>query len=519
MSRAPVSTITAEQDSEEPKHGRRKLIAVAILAGIVLLTRIPFLDAGYGNDTDAWLVAGAARSIGETGQFLASRLPGYPVHELTCSLFWWGGPVVLNGLTAVMSGVAVFFFGLSLQRLGNRHYLLASSALAFLPVFYVNSTVSMDYVWAIAFIMIAFYLALKGHALAAGVALGIAIGCRITSGAMIIPLSVLFYTRKNADNPLKKVTVFILLVLVIAGLAFVPPFLAYGPGFFNYYKVQPPTLFAVFKGASEDVWGAVGLVALAAVLSYQIGYWIIKRKFGPDRSVRLDAGAMWASALSVAIYFLAYIFTPYEPEYLLPALPFLIILFASLLNRKAFVALCAALVVSPFLVSFGRLDTEGFVSTYQWRSELSFEFSVGGKPYFVDMAGPVVADFNRRHKMVRYLESILAEGAKKTDRSVIVVGRWIGPLALLAYEDLDPDPSYFRRFMRDLNDLRDVPSRFRMRSQPGVVYEHWLRGKEMREYTSVGYKIFYSPDYREMNILIHGIDFKEIDAIPLPIPK
>ena len=58
------------------------LTQLAGLAAIVFLSRVPFLLPGYGWDSDAWLIAGTARKIAQTGRYHESRLPGYPVHEV-----------------------------------------------------------------------------------------------------------------------------------------------------------------------------------------------------------------------------------------------------------------------------------------------------------------------------------------------------------------------------------------------------------------------------------------------------
>jgi hypothetical protein len=382
--------------------------AILIVVLIVLISRLPFLDAGYGNDTDAWLVAGAARSIGTTGEYIASRLPGYPIQELVCSLFWWGGPLALNGLTALMSAAAIFFFLLILREFGCRDILLAALALAFTPVFFINSTVSMDYVWALAFALGSFYFALKGRAVISGLFLGAAVGCRITSAAMFVPVALLLTGARLSKSAVQKVLLFAGVTTAVALLAFLPPFLTYGPGFFDYYKVVPPGMFQVLKGVSEDLWGTVGLLGILAAVAYQLVLWAKSKRWAPERSCvpgGLNMAAIW---LAVVIYAVLYAALPYEPEYLLPAVPFVIILFASLLRRKAFVIVCVALVLSPFAVSLGRLSTEDFISTYQWHSDLALRFSVGGQPYFMDLAGPIIADFNRRQRAVRYLEWVIA---------------------------------------------------------------------------------------------------------------
>src|SRR5437899_2369347 len=55
------------------------------LAGVVLLSRLPFLSPGAGNDDDGWFLVNAAREIAATGRYTTSRFPGYPVQEWLAS--------------------------------------------------------------------------------------------------------------------------------------------------------------------------------------------------------------------------------------------------------------------------------------------------------------------------------------------------------------------------------------------------------------------------------------------------
>lgn len=57
---------------------------LALVLVVVLFSRLPFLDAGYGVNADAWRVARAAHEIATTGQYSVSRFPGYPIQEIVC---------------------------------------------------------------------------------------------------------------------------------------------------------------------------------------------------------------------------------------------------------------------------------------------------------------------------------------------------------------------------------------------------------------------------------------------------
>ena len=61
------------------KSTKSVLILIAI---IVIVSRVFFLDAGYGSEEDAWGVALTAKHIAQSGEYEASRLPGHPLQEL-----------------------------------------------------------------------------------------------------------------------------------------------------------------------------------------------------------------------------------------------------------------------------------------------------------------------------------------------------------------------------------------------------------------------------------------------------
>src|SRR4051812_19802515 len=122
-----------------------------LFAFVIFLTRLPFLFQGYGLDMDSWSVAITAHNIAETGQFEVSRFPGYPVQEFICSLFYNGVPFRLNLLTAVISTIGFLFFALTLKIWKFRAVFLASTALAFVPIIFISSVATIDYMWTLSF--------------------------------------------------------------------------------------------------------------------------------------------------------------------------------------------------------------------------------------------------------------------------------------------------------------------------------------------------------------------------------
>ena len=198
---------------------------------LILLSRLPFVNAGYGAEEDAWGMRLVTERIATTGNYEVSRLPGHPLQELTYALIWNRGPVAFNFLTVLLSTAGIFFFMLSLRKLQIKNYLLAGIALAFVPVFFINSTNALDYTWAFAFLMMSLYFIICDNIWIAGIFIGLAVGCRITSGAMLIPYAYLMWYRTHS---LKNIFKLAASALLIAVFLFIPVLNVYGISFFQY---------------------------------------------------------------------------------------------------------------------------------------------------------------------------------------------------------------------------------------------------------------------------------------------
>lgn len=171
--------------SVEPRREQR-LLALATLA--ILATRLPWIGAGYGSDPDGYRVVAAARAIAQTGDYHASRLPGYPVYETLSVLTAHSAPWVSNAVTALFSAAAFVLFALILRYFKVRAAILLAAGFAMTPVIYLNSCCTMDYVPALALMLAATYALLRNHWAVAGLCLGLATGCRITSGLLGIAM-------------------------------------------------------------------------------------------------------------------------------------------------------------------------------------------------------------------------------------------------------------------------------------------------------------------------------------------
>ena len=229
---------------------------------LVFLSRLPFLSAGYGLDGDSWAVAITALKLHETGNYIVSRLPGYPVQEWLTSVVIGGGAFAVNCLTAIVSTIGFLFFVLTLRALRFRSIYLAGFALAAVPILYIHSTTAIDYNFALAFILIALFFVIKDNPLLAGIFLGLAIGSRITSGAMLIPFAIMLTKSMSVRGNVMRILRLTIPALLIGALVFIPVFLQYSWGFFTYYDVPYPSIPKVLYKFSLEVWGVLGFAAL-----------------------------------------------------------------------------------------------------------------------------------------------------------------------------------------------------------------------------------------------------------------
>ncbi|HEV2803862.1 MAG TPA: hypothetical protein VGW57_02915 [Chthoniobacterales bacterium] len=229
-----------------------------------------------------------------------------------------------------MGIVAVLAFGVFATRIGVRDDILACLALAMTPIFYVSSVTSKDYIWALGFIMLSLLAALDGAPLFAGIFLGLATGCRLTSLGMLVPVLLVLIGASGREGRLRKIVALTLSWAVMSTLFFVPVFARYGADFLSFYeKHARPDWGTVLERGTIEVWGTLGVLGLVIV---GIGYGV---KLASKK--RLPASALsparhfyvaTAFAAAIVIYVTAYLRLPDQAGYLLPLTPAVLLLAA-----------------------------------------------------------------------------------------------------------------------------------------------------------------------------------------------
>lgn len=428
------------------------------LALAVFLSHVPFLLPGFGTDSDAWKFASAIREIATTGRYTASRSPGYPLMELTTAPFHALGPLVPNALSALAAAACAWLVARLAARQGMRDAWLAGAAFAFLPAAYIAGTSSMDFLWALAFALAAWLDAAQGRAARAGLWLGLAAATRLTS-VLFAPSLALLLMRSAAGRPLPGLLRFAAVAGLLTVVAYVPMFLRYGWVMFSYSEITGGQTSAwrllsfmprtgtgqvpwplIAGQATVLLWGALGCLAVAAsLLSLP---WQRRSEPRPGRLERRDLAPM---ALVVGLEALLFLRLPHDEGYLLPTVPFVLLALASILSVARFRAVCAALLLSPFLLSVD-VEPPKKGATPRTGSPGAWRMAVSGETVVVEpLRGPVLRDHAKRVEQQRLAEVVRAWWPTRPERFQVIAG---SSYAMLYH--LFPPPPYHRRFVRSL---------------------------------------------------------------------
>lgn len=394
---------------------------------IIFLSRLPFLDNGYGSEEDAWGLALTAKHIAQNGTYEVSRFPGHPLQELIYSLIWDKGAFVFNLLTALISIIGIGFFISAFRQLNLRYAITAGVILAFTPVIYINSTNAMDYMWALSFLMIAFYFLVKRYPVLSGIFIGLAVGCRLTSAAMLFPFAFWLYDKKDAKHSLKEILKITFSTSLISLLVFIPVLEKYGLSFLNYADSFDATWS---KGLFRCTIGVWGFIAFTDILTVLIIFIRKKRKAVKKILWNEQKKKLFNFCLiGLLLYGVAFALEAHKAAYLIPVIPFVIILFNLFLGKFFFIAFSFSVIFSSFFIGINLNDNLRGSDP----SSMSFGFQIAGQHVSVDfLRGPVIADLHKRRNKMEYSENAAGQLKKITKKTVIISGFWMNDILVKA---------------------------------------------------------------------------------------
>lgn len=428
------------------------------LAVAFVLTRIPNLNLGYGADADAWRVAITARWLWEHGEYLPSRLPGYPLHELSTALLIHGGWVATNTATMLVSLVGVFCFAAIVRRCRVEPKGLLTLTFAFTPLLWINSTVTMDYMWGLSFVLGAYLLLIRRHTLLAGIVLGLAAGFRPTSAAFLGPFLLIVLRERDLGAALRLTGA----TLLTAVIAFAPEWIRYGHYMFGFADWRP-TWGQVSRTLGVEAGSLLTLGGMTALTLRSLPEF---RRI--PALVRQDVHfAVWLVA--ALLIFSVFIRLPLEEGYLIAAMPFALLVVARLFRRPVLVAACAVIVAGGF-VDMHTASRAG------WSSPTAIF-------YLRPEKGRVLVDRELRAQRMRVVEEV--RRYPLPDNAVLTMGYYYPIMVELFHKELtlrfreDFDP----RVVGPLTDITEAVDS-RNRAYVWLLTEGQVRAYRGRGYTS-----------------------------------
>ena len=437
------------------------IIIVAIFIAAIL-TRLPWLSPGYGMDPDAWRVITSARHIAQTGEYVFSRPPGFPVHEYLIALTpAKTSPLYSNGITALFSSVASLFFALILRYFRIKHYLLLTLAFALTPVVYVNSVNTMDYMLALAFILGSTYFVMVHRPFVAGIFLGLAIGSRITSGAMLLPLTLWIFLEERNSTSGRRFAIFSITALMIGSICYLPVVDRYGLDFFHFTdNIGYESVESLLAKVSIHVWGAsatLGFLALCCLVPF------VFRDIRVAFTQPLVKRGLALSLLSIALYIVAFFRLPHEAAYLIPVVPFVLLSLALLLSPHLLKYFCIALLFSSFFITVSRSG--------------------------VTLSGPIIQDHLTRQSQIEETSKLIEVVTQLPEKSIIVVG---GTLALI--QILDNKHQNNHQYVYGIKD-----------------------STAFKQYIDQGFQVYFFNDMDRYNLHLYGVDLRKFGAQQLDV--
>ncbi len=475
-------------------------LAFAALAVAYVGSRIPWLDLGYGTDPDAWRVVLTANHLWSEGEYLPSRLPGYPLHELITAAGVKGGWIIEGGWvwtnlsTVLISLVGVYLFAWLMRKLALRHRGVLTLAFAFAPLLWINSVMTIDYMWALTFLLGAYLALLYRSPTLAGLSLGIAASFRLTS-LFMLPAFWLLLWRTDRREEIRPLT---LTSMAVTLVAYTPVLMEYGLNFLNFYDQKVP-LEEFIKRLGKDGLGVVGALALLVVLALSFQR---LRRF-PGDLLRDPHVLTWTAV--VLVFFVSYTRLPHEIAYLIPLFPFGFFLMSRYLSRWLLVASLAVIVLAGFVDITTPEDETGISTT-------TFTSARIGK-------GMLLSDIetlNNQMDFARELWELTTTSEALQKPAVVVVGFIYPELAMLYQDELTIDI-----LEEDLEAISQLSDKGLARDEERSIeyvwlleYDQFLQFKDEEKKT-----IYFTADAARSTFVVYGYRPAYFGAIELPLSR
>jgi hypothetical protein len=446
-------------------------LAFVALAVVYVLSRLPLLTVGYGTDPDAWRIALSGYYLWDNFEYYPSRLPGYPVPELAYASVIQGGSLATNLLTVAISLLGLWFFARIVALLRIPNSALAVVGFAFTPLVWINSMSTMDYMWAITFVLGSYYFLLTRSYFFAAVMLGLAIGSRSTSLVFLLPLAIWIWRSGRRD----ELRPFIFTSLAVAFLCYTPVMWGYNLRFINFYDSDVGYL-NVLRLLGKDTLGIFGSLAVLGAIAFSL-----PRLARLPRDVLHDRDVMvWV--LAIALCVLVFVRLPHEAAYLLPLYPFGFLLMARYFHRYAL----SAVVVVVLLAGFVDITTPGDEITLSSLADASI-----GK-------GLILSNQDTQHAQHDFVDDI--EAFQKPTGAYVLLGFIYPQFVVLNRDHLEV--GLLEKDRSSISQLSDKGMAYDPAAQ--VTYVWLLDWDDFGRLRSDGTPFLYTPDAGRSSAALYG---------------
>lgn len=383
---------------------------------LLIISRLPLLDLGFGYDIDGWVEVNSAFNTAHTLEYIPSRGLGHPLYELlVASLlkiderFFSSEWIITNSANFLIFLLCVIFFYKILDSWRIERKGLLIIFFCFLPVIWKNSTMTVDFMLSLMFLLLSQYLAISNRYNLSAIALGFACGARFQNGIMLIPMLYLIISQTSFR---KKDAIKFLIIFSLLTFIFLIPFLnSYGIPTYEQYKevgiLKSNLGMYILKAGYRGIYRFIGIDAaifLLGCLIFQTNG--IKRLFV---SLRDRNEKIVFSSLVVLIFALLFAKYPFKQEYMLPLVPSAIILLNHILNRKTLLTFFLIAILNGFLV------VPGVTINFTPHGEIFPDVHIFGK-------GTLLEDIEKRKDLIGLKEFLKSDIIK--DHSVVVWHRY-----------------------------------------------------------------------------------------------
>ncbi len=321
---------------------RRQVNLKWLVLGSVACLYLPFIFTGPGSDPDSLRELHSGTTLLWQHRYVLSRPPGYFPYEALCGfLYAFGGTIATNLATVAMSLLLLDSFLHICGHFEVPHRYLLGTTMAIQPVYWTCSTSTIDFIWALGCFMVGYRLWLKHRYFSAAAMLGLAVGIRLSSVFLAGPFLVWELIARPREAKLWMTAT---LTTAIGAMLYIPEFVASGHslGFLTYYIGA----WTVTGHVGRFIYKNVYLWGLPATFFFLAIAPILIREL--TRCDRKFSRIIILSASIVILFEILFLKIPVQRGYLLPILPFALILLGIALRARPRMLLAMTMLIVSY---------------------------------------------------------------------------------------------------------------------------------------------------------------------------